>query len=408
MSSVKDIKIAVIPKFNIFDAKRDANGTILEIGGYESKVLPLLSRALNCKLQVVIPEDEQWGSELGNGNWTGAMGMLQRNEADLALSRITITYERAQVGWPSFPYDFQNIVFVTRLPSVTSTKMSFLYPFDPKLWFIVLAVYILMPVLCRFLLKYRYPWQDNVFNVVQLVLHQSPDYSKVSDYGGRLLIFSFIAGSTILSMGYNSVILSVLTVPPKQPGLETISQLAKAVENGAIKAFATKGSFIVQYLLSSNIDSVRYIGETAKANAWEVAANDAMTRKVLFDDGDAFVTPDYYVKSRWGPQLLFSKESFGFMYVAIFANKNFCCKSELDMFVQRLFAAGIYNKIMGDFSFRLQLKQQSSVNRNDNDIMTLTFWKLSEAFIVLGIGLSVSFIVWICELLFEKFGFRTM
>ncbi|XP_015915068.2 glutamate receptor ionotropic, kainate glr-3-like [Parasteatoda tepidariorum] len=398
MSVPRTFRFAVVPKFSIFEVKRDEDGNFIHIDGYENKVLILLSKALNYKFRIVMPRDEQWGAPLGNGSWSGAVGMLQRDEADLAMSRITITYERAEVAWASFPYHFQNIIFATKLPTVHATKMAYLHPFTTSLWFIVLAFFILMPVVLRLLLKRRISWQVHAFNSVKLLLHQYAQYKRVFASTDRFLLLTFYVGVFLLSMGYNSVILSVLAVPPKLYGIETISQLAETVKKGEIKTTMPRGSFVLQYLLDSKISSARYLGEMSRDNDWEIEPSDAKIKKAMMEDGYAFITTDFYVKTRWPTKLLFSKENFGFNYVAIFAKKDFCCKSEIDMFVQRLLAAGLYEKIVSDFSFRLRLK--SPLMQEDEVNLTLTMWELSEAFSILIFGLSLSVIVWIFEWLY--------
>ncbi|XP_071044131.1 glutamate [NMDA] receptor subunit 1-like [Parasteatoda tepidariorum] len=402
MAMRRNVRFAIVPRFGIFEVSEKENITLNDVSGFEKEILTLLSNALNYQLDIVIPNDKEWGEKLSNGSFSGAIGMLHRNEADLAMGRMSITYDRAEVAWPASPYDLQSIQFVTRLPTKSvDTKLSYIYPFQLHLWLIIMCTFILMPLLFQIFMQRRYSLQEHIFNTVKLLLHQTPNYQKANSFSDKMLQLSFLIGVFLLSLSYSSVILAVLTLPANEFGLLTILQLTKAVQNDLIEVTAPRGSLVLTFLRKSPIENVRFIGKVIH----EIDSSNEATKKSVIEDGSAYVTPDFTIKIQMGNELLFSREAFGHMYVTIYARKEFCCKEELNYFLERLTAAGIYQKISKDLFIRSQLQtinSSSSINQQKNSSMKLTLWKLSEAFVVLGIGLFVSLVVLIFECAFEK------
>ncbi|KAK4317066.1 hypothetical protein Pmani_011816 [Petrolisthes manimaculis] len=61
---------------------------------------------MRVRFQILRPPDGLWGVEMENGTWNGMLGMLQRQEVDMALGPFAISYPRTQVA------DFIGSVFV--------------------------------------------------------------------------------------------------------------------------------------------------------------------------------------------------------------------------------------------------------------------------------------------------------
>ena len=55
-------------------------------------VLYYLKRVLNFTVE--LKQSNGYGSLLGNGTWTGGIGMILAGDADFAINEFSITYER--------------------------------------------------------------------------------------------------------------------------------------------------------------------------------------------------------------------------------------------------------------------------------------------------------------------------
>lgn len=62
--------------------------------GYFARVWEELSVRLNFKINYILSKDNSIGKLLPNGTWTGLIGMLTKNELDVAVSDFTITAQR--------------------------------------------------------------------------------------------------------------------------------------------------------------------------------------------------------------------------------------------------------------------------------------------------------------------------
>ncbi|XP_077541594.1 putative glutamate receptor [Haemaphysalis longicornis] len=76
----------------------DAPGFNADIRGVCGEILKAIAASLRTNYTVSFPHDSYWGLLKPDGNWTGVVGMLQRDEADLAMSVINPTSEKKDVA----------------------------------------------------------------------------------------------------------------------------------------------------------------------------------------------------------------------------------------------------------------------------------------------------------------------
>ena len=58
---------------------------------------------------MMTPTDGKFGEELETGNWSGMIGMLVRNEADMALMSFSFTLRRRGVMDFSPPVEYSSV-----------------------------------------------------------------------------------------------------------------------------------------------------------------------------------------------------------------------------------------------------------------------------------------------------------
>lgn len=83
------------------------------------------------------------GTPLGAGlpkkEWTGLIGEVVNERADLIVAPLTINPERAEFIEFSKPFKYQGITILELKPSRSSTLVSFLQPFSNTLWILVMV-----------------------------------------------------------------------------------------------------------------------------------------------------------------------------------------------------------------------------------------------------------------------------
>ncbi|XP_034949812.1 glutamate [NMDA] receptor subunit 1 [Chelonus insularis] len=112
--------------------------------GYCIDLLKQLSKNINFTYSLALSPDGQFGSYVtkdtgGKKEWTGLIGELVNERADMIVAPLTINPERAEFIEFSKPFKYQGITILEKKPSRSSTLVSFLQPFSNTLWILVMV-----------------------------------------------------------------------------------------------------------------------------------------------------------------------------------------------------------------------------------------------------------------------------
>ncbi|KAK8396080.1 hypothetical protein O3P69_005292 [Scylla paramamosain] len=99
--------------------------------------------------QFMISKHRVYGHQQPNGSWTGLIGLLQRHEMDFAGTLFVVTPERlASLDFSEPLYiDEYNSVYVR--PGVTPDMASFIKPYNPMVWVLVLVATFMVFTACQ-------------------------------------------------------------------------------------------------------------------------------------------------------------------------------------------------------------------------------------------------------------------
>ncbi|XP_044018621.1 glutamate [NMDA] receptor subunit 1 isoform X2 [Aphidius gifuensis] len=114
--------------------------------GYCIDLLKELSKTINFTYTLALSPDGQFGSYMiknsslgGKKEWSGLIGELVDERADMIVAPLTISPERAEFIEFSKPFKYQGITILEKKPSRSSTLVSFLQPFSNTLWILVMV-----------------------------------------------------------------------------------------------------------------------------------------------------------------------------------------------------------------------------------------------------------------------------
>lgn len=118
--------------------------------GYCIDLLRALAVRINFTYDLALSPDGQFGhyvlknvsSSKGVGVkkvWTGLIGEVVGERADMIVAPLTINPERAEFIEFSKPFKYQGITILEKKPSRSSTLVSFLQPFSNTLWILVMV-----------------------------------------------------------------------------------------------------------------------------------------------------------------------------------------------------------------------------------------------------------------------------
>ncbi|GIY10670.1 uncharacterized protein CEXT_697731 [Caerostris extrusa] len=90
------VRVAVLHKPEII-VRENEDGTQTYLGD-EGKFLKEIIQGLNAEFRLVFAEDQSWGQQKADGNWTGMTGKLQKDLADIAIYFMGVTEKRDGCG----------------------------------------------------------------------------------------------------------------------------------------------------------------------------------------------------------------------------------------------------------------------------------------------------------------------
>ncbi|XP_054715976.1 glutamate [NMDA] receptor subunit 1-like [Uloborus diversus] len=128
----------------IFCPRRNKTNDLHCCKGYCMDLLNALATELNFTYSLYQVEDGLYGSfDFVNGSekkiWTGMVGELVYERADMVVAPLTINPERSQAIEFSKPFKYQGITILEKKHPKSSTLASFLQPFQKTLWILVMV-----------------------------------------------------------------------------------------------------------------------------------------------------------------------------------------------------------------------------------------------------------------------------
>ncbi|XP_072334163.1 probable glutamate receptor [Scyliorhinus torazame] len=123
-----------------------------DLEGFCIDLLQLLAKRLKFNYEIKLVKDGFYGTRLENGNWTGLLGELMSEEADMAIAPLTITRMREATFGFTHPFMSVGISILVRKDSNSqgSSLFQFLSPFSVETWLGLLIAYVLT-CFCLFL-----------------------------------------------------------------------------------------------------------------------------------------------------------------------------------------------------------------------------------------------------------------
>ncbi|XP_077981297.1 glutamate receptor 2-like isoform X2 [Glandiceps talaboti] len=133
-----------------------------EYEGYIADLVSLLAYKLDFDYELSLVPDGRYGSDDGEGNWTGMIGQLVKREVDMAAAPLTISYRREQVV--DFTKPFMNAGLQALLKKPTSGKdgnlFTFLFPFTVEVWICIIVAFVVVGVVLFLLSRFSpYEWR---------------------------------------------------------------------------------------------------------------------------------------------------------------------------------------------------------------------------------------------------------
>ena len=125
----------------------DTDGNIVDGNGFMIDLLHLLEKTVNMTFSISLSIDGKFGGRTENGSFDGMVGMLKRNETDVALL-VTFTEERNQVidfTKPIFPKDPVTL-FAPLGKGEGLSYSGFVNVFSTNVWTMIAAFILILSI----------------------------------------------------------------------------------------------------------------------------------------------------------------------------------------------------------------------------------------------------------------------
>lgn len=271
--------------------------------GYCIDLLRALADRINFTYEIALSPDGQFGhysfrnGTLGVGGlgaspagakkeWSGLIGEVVNERADLIVAPLTINPERAEFIEFSKPFKYQGITILEKKPSRSSTLVSFLQPFSNTLWILVMvSVHVVALVLYlldrfspfgRFKLSTNDNTEEDALNLSSAIwfawgvlLNSGIGEGTPRSFSARVLGMVWAGFAMIIVASYTANLAAFLVLERPKTKLSGINdaRLRNTMEN--LTCATVKGSAVDMYFRRQVELSNMY--RTMEANNYETA-----------------------------------------------------------------------------------------------------------------------------------------
>ncbi|GFT84179.1 uncharacterized protein NPIL_548291 [Nephila pilipes] len=373
-------------------------GGYQNFSGLEERFLDMVLKALKMPYELISFEASS------GGNRTDPIDMINKDEADVSFSLMSMTHNL------SHAIDFIHVYLEddqTFAIKKLDADPTFLYSFDLSTWILTLSAILSMPLIFRFLFGTKYTYIDMLIQLLGSVLGQ-PMSTEESPSKYKIFISVWLYFAKFLAILFSAAFSSILTVPSRSPKVRNFEELSNAVARQNYKCFIHEKSVLFEFLIHHEKEYLQRLGK------------DVVHHNRYFSKISQINTDSAVVSSRRVLQMITSAEQEKYFIssdvlelwkLAMPMKKGFCLKKgnntnyTLQTFVTRVNNGGLFGKLMKEEAFKILIRLTGL--QLDEVLKPLSCHDLIGAFIAFLIGLGLSFLVLVCEIVMNKRGVKT-
>ena len=363
-----------------------------ELVGVEAEMLRAVSAALGFRYTLMQPSstDGLFGSQRADGSWTGVIGMLVAGEADMAIGDISVTLERSTAVDYAYPFHIEPVSFFMLRPEALPRWLVIAAPFDASTWLLLLLALLATVGALRLL---GAPASCASGAVWAVLMRQTVPLRPrlASGSAGRLLLAAWMAFCLTLTICYQTLLTSQLSVPQYPAPIDSLPQLARS----AYRVQSAHKIAVSQYLETFRGTNSVLARIPEKLSFFPV---ERRLRQLPIEPGTAYVEELAMLRREVaerpnGERFYISRARFYKTGLAWPVRAGACFRPQLDRAVLRLLQAGLVQHWM-----------HKEVHGLDGQAAAraLTVDDLSAAFLALAAGASLATVTFVLELALGK------
>ncbi|XP_053679434.1 uncharacterized protein LOC128730408 [Anopheles nili] len=385
-----------------------------QLSGTELWLIVLFCEIVNCRIDVMMAQE--WGNVLDNGTKTGLLGSPAKREVDISISGIYSWYTLFQHLAFTIAHSRSGCTCIVSKPrTVTNWRTPFI-SFTGSLWSAVIAAFLVGALAVLLMSRgrqqilelnhyARHSFGDSVLIMIGFFMEQSvrmPNELLASCILFATLMFAgFMIGSS-----YNGGLASTLIVPQFEKSIETVHDLAVTRTTWV----GVTVSWVYSIELASQIDIVTLLETFQEWNETQImhhAYDKDLAIIVERMEYGHFALPRIDIEAMKGRKMM--SEDIYWESVVAMCTKTWPGRARFDRMVLDLKANGVlaHWELLGVAKFLNSQMQQiirfSRDSTGEDEIAPLRMANVTGAILILITGLSISVIVFLVELLWEKF-----
>ncbi|XP_042208317.1 glutamate receptor-like [Homarus americanus] len=388
----------------------EAGSTVTPHDCLDHRMLQEMSERLNFTFEVRLPVDDQWGTLDSNGSWTGMVGTLAMEKADIS-SCLFSSQARNKVIRFTRTYAPEPLVIVTHKPLPLPQYLAVIKPFKPLVWLTLMVAcsvagmffWLLQQGTSHHIKKlHNFNLVESVYQTIGILLEQTP-FRHPSSLNGRMWVVWWSMFSLILVTMYRSSLVANLTAPEIGVPVNTIKQLLQ--QDGWTWGIEPGYGLGWNFLKFSNNTDVKRVFARL-----EVLEADEQIRRMM-EGRHAFFTWKNYAKT-----LISAKYTDDFGYSPLYVSLNgftpggcgWGCRigapflRSLDTLMHRLLQNRLVHVWLQDLFLVTALEARRSGSNTPSSSVTsrdvvLKLYHLQSAFYLYFLGLSFALLTFILE-----------
>ncbi|XP_045612759.2 probable glutamate receptor [Procambarus clarkii] len=251
------------------ETAKTGQGGMLQFVGPMPDLVSYLATALNFSYMYLRPPDGSWGIKRNDGTWSGMMGMVIRQEVDVAVGFFGISGVRAEVVDFTEPIVIEHIRILGARGRPEVDPWGFVFPLEPLVWTAILATLLILPLMVFLLsscVSFRTVRQNNflaTFAYLRILLNQN---IGVLDCGGgwwweRVVLAVWGLVAVVTTQSYAGNLMALLAVRHiSQP----FQSLQDVLDHHSVITIWQKDTPNVQYFREVKSGIYREIGDLEK------------------------------------------------------------------------------------------------------------------------------------------------
>ncbi|XP_063982898.1 glutamate receptor ionotropic, kainate 2-like [Diachasmimorpha longicaudata] len=392
--------------------------------GFAIDIIQELSKLLHFNYTLVEQVDKDYGSPDANGRWSGMLGKIMREEADLAITDLTITAEREKAVDFTMPFLNLGISILFRKPTKAAPSLfSFLSPFAADVWLNLIGAYIFSSSLLFLLgrmcpaewnnpypcieepteLENQFTLKNSFWFTIGSIMQQGSEIAPIGT-STRMLAIAWWFFSLIIANSYTANLAAFLVVETNVRPIKSAEDLANL--NGYIKYGAKRNGATYNFFKGSNHSTYVKMFNYMKENDDDVMMtdNDLGTTRVEEEDGKyaflmesssiAYISQRHCNLTQIGDPL----DSKGY---GIAMRKGFIYRDKLNTAVLQMQESGLLAQLKDKWWKEKRGGGKCTDVSTSGTPAELTLDNVGGVFLVLVVGIAVSFVLSILEMLYD-------